>query len=251
MEKFANKVAIVTGSSSGIGSAITTELVKHGVLVVGVARRIDRLKKIADDLNEPGKAARFYPLKCDVTVESEIEKSFKWITSEIGPVAIMVNNAGVLKPSLLKDVTAETISQIFDTNVKASILWAKLVVESMTKNSIEGHIININSVAGHMILGYKPNLIQVYTASKYAQKVYSEGLRRELVSQNADIKVTNLSPGAVLTEMLTEFESAAGSLPASKIIAPKDIADACIYVLSTPPNVLVSELTIMPLHQEV
>ncbi|XP_065203983.1 uncharacterized protein LOC135834074 [Planococcus citri] len=251
MERFTDKVAVVTGSSSGMGLAISTELVKHGIIVVGVARRIDRLKELAEKLNVAGKSARFYPLKCDITVENEIEKSFQWITSQLGPIAIMINNAGVLKPSLLKDVTGEMISQIFDTNVKATILWAKLAAQNMTNNSIEGHIINVNSIAGHMILGYNPNLIQVYTASKHAQKVFSEALRRELVGQNSKIKITSLSPGAVKTEMLNEFQTTAVSLPPKKFIQPKDIADACVYVLNTPPNVLVSELTIMPLHQEI
>ncbi|XP_065222423.1 farnesol dehydrogenase-like [Planococcus citri] len=251
MERFSGKVAIVTGSNSGIGRAISSELVKYGIIVVGVGKRIERMKELVNELNEPGKGVRFHAMECDVSIESEIDKVFKRISDELPPIAIMVNNAAVLKPSLLKDVTGEMISQVFDTNVKASILWAKLVVQSMKNNSIEGHIININSIAGHYMSSCKPNLIQIYTASKQALKVFSEALRRELVSEELDIKITNLSPGAVATEMLAQFQPSALSFPPKKILQPKDIADACVSVLNTPPNVLISELTVMPLHQDI
>ncbi|XP_065221797.1 farnesol dehydrogenase-like [Planococcus citri] len=251
MDKFVNKIAIVTGSSSGIGLAISKELIKHGVVVVGIARRIEKLTQLASELNEPEKPKKFHPLRCDITIERDIEKSFQWINSELGPVAILVNNAGIINPSLFKDITGEMITQIFDTNFKAAILWSKLAVENMTNNSIKGHIININSLAGHIILNFKPITNHIYTASKHALKVFSETLRRELVNQNSDIKITNLSPGMVLTEALTTFLPSAESFSPNKVIQAQDIADSCVYVLGTPPNVLVSELTIMPLHQDV
>ncbi|XP_065203984.1 uncharacterized protein LOC135834075 [Planococcus citri] len=251
MERFANRVAVVTGSSSGIGSAISTELVKYGIIVVGVARRIENLQKLADELNEPGKPVRFYPVKCDVTVESEIENSFKWITSELSGIAVLINCAGTSHQTLLRDAHGESISQIFDTNVKASILCSKLAVESMMKNSIPGHIININSILSHVISNvdmFKRH--QIYSASKHALKVISGALRQELLDQKLNIKVTNLSPGIVATELTRRHLPTIDSLPSTDVMQPKDVADACVYVLSTPENVLVSELTIMPLHQK-
>ncbi|XP_065206073.1 farnesol dehydrogenase-like [Planococcus citri] len=250
MQRFFNKVAVVTGSSSGIGAAISRELVKNGLRVVGLARRIEKLKELGEELSGkfPGE---FHALKCDVTKESEIESSFKWITAELGPITVLVNNAGTLGHSLLTEVTGELISQVFDTNVKAAMLWSKLAVRSMTENAIEGHIINVNSLAGHYMINTDPNLAQIYTSSKHALKIYSEALRRELFKKQIDVKVTNFSPGLVITEMTADTGLITPSSSPKTYLIPREIAETIVLLLSTPPKVSISELTVVPIRQKL
>lgn len=95
MNRWNGKVAIVTGASSGIGESTTEALVKHGVKVVGLARRVDRLKELAVKLGKD----KFYPIQCDLRKEEDILKALKWVEKELGGADILVNNAGVIAMS--------------------------------------------------------------------------------------------------------------------------------------------------------
>lgn len=95
MNRWIGKVAVVTGASSGIGEAIAMTLVKNGLKVVGLARRIDKLKKITEQIASA--KGTFYPTQCDVTKEEEILKAFEFAKS-LGGVDILINNAGIAFP---------------------------------------------------------------------------------------------------------------------------------------------------------
>lgn len=92
MDRWNGKVAIVTGASSGIGVAVAEGLVKRGVKVVGLARRVDRLQELASKLGKD----KFYFVQCDLRKEEDLLKAFKWVEKELGGVDILVNNAGTM-----------------------------------------------------------------------------------------------------------------------------------------------------------
>lgn len=93
MERWAGRVAVVTGASAGIGAAITKDLLKHGMKVVGLARRVDRVKELTSEV--PEATGTLFPVQCDITQEAEIQKAFEWIESNLGAVHVLINNAGL------------------------------------------------------------------------------------------------------------------------------------------------------------
>ena len=102
MNRWTGKVAVVTGSSGGIGLAISKALASHGIKIVGLGRRIDKLQDITAEIGKD----KFFPIECDVTIEEDILKVFKWIEEKFGRLDILVNNAGVLSstPILGKNI---------------------------------------------------------------------------------------------------------------------------------------------------
>ncbi|PNF26481.1 Farnesol dehydrogenase [Cryptotermes secundus] len=240
MERWSGRVAVVTGASAGIGEAIAEELVKKGLKVVGLARRVEKVQALEKSLkSEKGK---LYAIKCDVSKEPEVTEAFKWIKHNLGGVDILINNAGVASFNSLSDGPVENWRKIFDLNVLGLSVCTKEALQSMKERGVDdGHIIHINSVAGHKDPTFVG--IQMYCASKHAVTALTEGLRRELVQQKSKIRVTSLSPGAVETEILEASEFSEDSLKGFKdipFLKSKDIADSVIYVLGTPPHVQVS-----------
>ncbi|PNF16595.1 Dehydrogenase/reductase SDR family member 11 [Cryptotermes secundus] len=251
MERWSGRVAVVTGASAGIGAAIAKELVKKGLKVVGLARRVERIEELAASLKSaPGK---LHALKCDVTKESEVQAAFKWIKTNLGGVDILINNAGAAYNSKLITGPAENWRRILDLNVLALSVCTKEALESMKEKGVDdGHIVHINSIAGHSI----PNLdivVHMYCAAKHAVTALTEGLRRELVKQNSKIRVSSVSPGVVETEFMAasgrdvDPKQIYSSIPH---LDAKDIADAVLYVLGVPPHVQIHELTIKPVGEK-
>ncbi|KAJ8971429.1 hypothetical protein NQ317_018164 [Molorchus minor] len=247
MDRWVGKVAVVTGASAGIGAAIAEQLVEKGLKVVALARRKERLNELAKKL--ANKKGKLYPVKTDISKEEDILNAFKWIKENLGPVHILVNNAGILKMgNTLTDGDTDTWRDVLNVNVLGLCIATREAVRDMKVNKIDGHIIHINSTAGHQVPP-TPGL-NVYPASKYAVTALAETLRLELNSQKSRIKITSLSPGVVLTEI------AAGVLEKliktmgkdEQLLDAQDVADAAVvYALSTPPHVQIQELTIRPI----
>ncbi|KAJ9585029.1 hypothetical protein L9F63_020639, partial [Diploptera punctata] len=241
MERWAGRVGVVTGTSSGIGASIAEELVKKGLNVVGIARRVERVEQLAKSLkSEKGK---LYALKCDVSKESEIIEAFHWIKKNLGGVDILVNNAAVAIQAPMINGQTEQWKAMLDTNVIGLSICTREALKIMKENGVDdGHIIHINSIAGHRLP--PSNRSVMYHATKNAVTVLAEGLRRELIKNNSKIKITSVSPGLVETELPPKEY-----LETMPILAPKDIADGVLYVLGTPPHVQVHELTIKPVGE--
>ncbi|XP_063930183.1 farnesol dehydrogenase-like [Zophobas morio] len=251
MQRWIGKIAIVTGASSGIGAAIADHLVEKGLIVVGLARRSERIEKRSKALD--GKKGKLYAVRTDMSKEEEILRAFQWVESNLGHVHILINNAAVLKESYLHEGKTEDWRATLDVNVLGLCTATREAFKIMRANGISGHIININSLIGHKLANIP--IFNVYSASKYAVGALSGILRQELDNLNSKIKVTSLSPGLVSTEMtdLNPENSAErihllNSLP---MIKADDIADAVDYVLSTPENVQIQELIITPIGEKL
>ncbi|KAJ3660791.1 hypothetical protein Zmor_005222 [Zophobas morio] len=253
MDRWKGKVAIVTGASAGIGAAIVEQLAEAGLQVAGFARRSERVEELAKKLS--GKKGKVHAVKVDVSKEEDILKGFKWVTDNLGPVSILINNAGILQNTNLTDGETEKWKKIFDTNVLGLCIATREAVKIMKANKIDGHIVHINSVVGHKVPEFGD--ANVYPASKYAVTALTETLRQELNHLGLKIKITSVSPGAVATEFL-EAAGWASDDPKMKEIISKfpflkaqDIADSVLYVLATPPHVQVHELMIKPIGESV
>ncbi|XP_028138587.2 farnesol dehydrogenase [Diabrotica virgifera virgifera] len=248
MDRWVGKVAVVTGASAGIGAAIVKQLAEAGLLVVGMARRKERVEEMAKSLGEV--KGKIYAYKCDITNQTELQDAFKWITKNVGPVAVLVNNAGVHFRTSLVNGNIDAIRKTVDTNVLALCIATREAINIMKENNIDGHIFNINSVLGHSIFPF-PNL-DIYPATKYGVTAITETLRRELMELKSKIRVTSVSPGAVDTEIFDNMRDSQyfNEVLSKTILNPEDIADGVLYALSTPPHVQVHELTIKPVGEQ-
>ncbi|VEN44569.1 unnamed protein product [Callosobruchus maculatus] len=249
MDRWEGKVAVVTGASAGIGAAVSKALVEKGIHVVGLARRIDKIEELSKTLSDA--SGKLYPYRCDVTKEEDILKAFKWITENVGPIHILINNAGLTRPTNLIDGSTEEWRRVLEVNVMALCICTREAVRIMRENKIAGHVIHMNSIVGHKVPFMPHPNFNVYPASKHAVTALTESLRQELMHFHTGIKVTSISPGVVSTEFQNGFpddgtREAMDFMP--KLLAD-DVAQAVLYVLSTGPNVDVQELTIRPLGE--
>ncbi|CRL02304.1 CLUMA_CG015206, isoform A [Clunio marinus] len=253
MNKWTGKVAVVTGASSGIGSAIVKDLAKRGVNVIGLARRVELIEEISNSLGEV--LGIIYPRYCDVSDLNSIKETFKWIEEKFGIINILVNNAGIQSSTVTLDesnVGTENINKVIDTNFTGAVHCAREGIRLIKKSNDYGVVININSVLGHSI-PFGEFSHSVYPATKYALKAISETLRQELIVQNnMKIRVTNLSPGCVKTNIFL----AAGVDPNADVfkVLPhlnvENISQAVLYILEAPYGVNITELTIKPVGEK-
>ncbi|XP_050306116.1 farnesol dehydrogenase-like [Anthonomus grandis grandis] len=245
LKKYTGKVAIVTGASSGIGKAITEYLVKNGVIVAGVARRLEKIEEHAKQLEKY--SGKLHPFKLDLTKPEEIVNVFTKIAKQLGPIVILINNAGLAQGGNIIDGDFEKWKLTLDTNVLALAICSREAIKNMKENNTKGIIININSMFGHQIFDIP--FLNVYQASKYAVTALTETLRLEINREKLPLKITSLSPGYVKTEFtelalgreLAQKTTDSGLRPG---LNADDVAEAVIYILSTPDHVNVKELTI-------
>ncbi|CAH1708956.1 farnesol dehydrogenase-like [Aphis gossypii] len=248
MEQWKGKIAIVTGASAGIGEAIVVKLVQYGVHVVALARREVKLKELAESLNgKENDYGKVHIKVCDVTDEQAVKNVFSWVDSALGGVSILINNAGTLKLSSLLNGKLEDWKDMMNLNVLALNVCSREAFQSMTRNKIDGHIIQVNSTAGHSITPCFS--LKMYNATKHAVRVLCEGLRHEIQLVGSKIKVSSISPGAVWTDLLSDvlehIKEPNSTVKLNNALKTEDVANAVISTLATPPSVLIAELIIM------
>lgn len=251
MERWIGKVAVVTGASSGIGASIARELVRQGMKVVGLARRSDKIERLVDDA-EDGNHPRgeLFALECDVTKEESVASAFAWIKETFGCVDVLVNNAGTLVESSLTGGTLEEWRRVFDVNVLGVCCVTREAVRLMRQNESERDdalVVHIDSLAGERVPAVPG--FAVYPASKRALSALARTLRHELLGTK--IRVTSISPGLVArTEFMESFSTFSSEVMAAMpALEPEDVAAALVYVLSTPPRVLVQDVVLRPLGE--
>jgi NADP+-dependent farnesol dehydrogenase len=193
MERWQGKLAVVTGASAGIGAAIAVELVKAGMIVVGLARRTDKIEELRCKIPLKQKG-NLHALELDISKEEDIIEVFKKIDCNYGGISVLVNNAGVmLEGRLLERDSSSTLRKIMDVNVFGLVNCTREAYLSMKKHGInDGHIVHINSTLGHKIPfaeGLKTHL-NMYGASKFAVNALTETYRQDFIFEKTKIKVT-------------------------------------------------------------
>lgn len=254
MEKWLGKTAVVTGASSGIGEAIVKDLARHGVIVVGLARRSEKVEEIAKNLGSV--SGKIFARKCDVSDESSLKEAFKWIEDTFGSIHILVNNAAILTNGKILDQgddVTKKLNSVVDTNFTGLVHCTREAFRLMLKSDDYGMIININSVLGHTI-PFSLARLNLYPPTKYALTAVSEVLRQELIVQNnTKIRVSNLSPGSVKTEIVVVgglAESMDQFFDEFPYLKPEDVAHSVRFLLETPTSVNVTQLTIKPVGEK-
>lgn len=156
------------------------------IKVVGLARRKERIDELTKKLE--GKGEKLYAFKTDVTKEEDILKAFEWIKENVGPVHILINDAGIARPGNMIDGNTDFWKQIIETNVIGLSIATREAIKDMRANNVDGHIVHINSYAGHCV----PNFpgMNIYPATKHAVTALTETLRQELNSIGSKIKIS-------------------------------------------------------------
>ena len=243
-EGIAGKVVVITGASSGLGEAAARELAKDGAHLILGARRMDRLRQLADELSLPGDAA----VESDVTRFEDLEQLVGRAIELHGRIDVMINNAGVMPHSPLDRLKVADWSWMIDVNIKGVLHGIAAALPHMQAEN-RGHIINVSSVAGHKV---RPGAA-VYAATKSAVRVISEGLRQEVKRSN--IRVTVISPGAVATELAASITEADAARMFERYYAQTAVkADSfgrCVaFAIAQPEDIDINEILYRPTRQE-
>ncbi len=247
MSNIQDKVIVITGASSGLGEAAARHLAASGAKLVLAARRADRLETLVAEIEAKGGQA--WAVTTDVAKRDDVENLIRQAVEKFGHVDVLINNAGVmpLAPMALRKV--DEWDQMIDVNIKGTLYGIAAVLPGMQARK-SGHIINLSSVAGLKVSG---GLGTVYSATKFAVKAISEGLRTEVAGDN--IRVTTLYPGAIDSELKHgSSDAASGSAMqafyAANEIGADSIARAIAYAIEQPADVAINEITIRPTRQD-
>ncbi|MEL4897757.1 dehydrogenase/reductase SDR family member 11 [Crocosphaera sp. Alani8] len=247
VEKSSQKVALITGASSGIGEAIAHKLADENYRLVLCARRQEKLAKLTEKLKE--KNSGILTLKVDLRQEADILNMFNTVRNQWGGVDVLINNAGLGHKEPLMTGETEAWREMLEVNVLALCICTREAIKDMSDRN-QGHIIHISSMSGHRV----PLSSGVYAASKYAVKALTEGLRQELREANKNIKISSISPGFVETEFAEKYnnskEKAQALYSSFPVLKPQDIANAVSYILSQPDYVQIHDILLRPTQQK-
>jgi NADP-dependent 3-hydroxy acid dehydrogenase YdfG len=245
-DNISGKVVVITGASSGLGEATARYLSALGAPVVLGARRRDRLQALADELTNKG--AKALAVVTDVTDRAQVQRLVDAAVRTYGRIDVMINNAGLMPQSPLGRLKTSEWDRMIDVNIKGVLYGIAAALPYMERQK-SGHIINVSSVAGHKVRAGGA----VYSATKHAVRVISEGLRQEV--KPFGIRTTVISPGAVDTELpetITEPDVAERmkKFYAEQAIPPESFARAVVFAMSQPDEMDVNEILYRPTKQE-
>lgn len=226
-----NKIAIVTGASSGLGADFSRRLIQKGATVYGIARRTDRLERLRNELGD-----QFICVPMDITDEAAVRSWVEKTFTDLKP-DILVNNAGIGQFADIDKLTSEQWHKMVNLNINAVYYMTSAVVPHMKSNETVCHIINIASIAGK--LG-NPKL-SGYNATKFALSGFSDALMKEL--REFGIKVTCMYPGSIATEF---FMNSGGSIHPN-MMRSNDVATVLINILEMPDSFLIDEVVMRPM----
>jgi NADP-dependent 3-hydroxy acid dehydrogenase YdfG len=245
-----NRVALVTGASSGIGAAIVRRLAADGLHIAMCARRLDRHETLAEEVRAMG--VRCLPLQTDLRQEDQILSTFATIRAEFGGVDVLINNAGLGREAPLLTGETDHWRSMLEVNILALSVCTREAVADMRRRGDDGHVVHLSSMAGHRMP--KSPTGAFYAATKHAVRALTEGLRRELWHAGSGIRIAAISPGFVETEFAAVFRDdpdapaqAYGQYPCMQA---SEIADLVANVLSQPPHVQIHDILLRPTRQE-
>ncbi|WP_205745769.1 SDR family oxidoreductase [Egibacter rhizosphaerae] len=241
MSALTGRRVLVTGASSGIGLATARACAAAGARVALVARRAERLEVLADEIGAVACPA-------DVTDEAAAVQAVDFAAHALGGLDAVVNNAGVMRPSLIGEGRVADWRAMLEVNVLALLLVAHAALPHL-RSAGRGDLVTVSSQAGRRV----PNAAAgVYSGSKFAAHAVSEGLRRELHAEG--IRVTVIAPGIVETDLLEgDDHDAARRLRerASELgLSPEAVAGQIVHALAQPPEVLLREIAMSATAQD-
>jgi len=241
-----SKWALITGASAGIGEATAHELAKQGFSLLLLARRKDRLEKIKKSIQDQF-SVQVVTEAVDICDSKSVEAFVKTHAATLKAVEVLVNNAGLaIGADKLQDGKMSDWEVMFDTNVKGLLRITREILPSFVANQ-RGHVVNLGSVAGRWV--YQGGA--VYSATKFAVRALSEGMRMDLIGTG--VRVTNIEPGMVNTEFsLVRWNDQAKAdqvYAGMKPLTANDIAETIAWVVSRPAHVNIQELVIYPTDQ--
>ncbi len=225
---FQDKVAIITGSSRGIGRAIALHLASRGAIIVASARNLAALESLVAEIEGQGGKALAVP--SDVGISQDVEKLFASATDTFGRVDILVNNAGITRDGLMMRMKDEDWDAVMNTNLKGAFFCSRAAAKIMSKQR-SGRIINISSVVGEMGNAGQSN----YCASKAGLIGLTKSNARELAKRN--VTVNAIAPGFIVTDMTDALsdqlkEGLQAQIPLARLGEAEDIAHAVAFLAS-------------------
>ncbi len=226
---FKGKIALITGASSGIGESTARELARHGIEVILVARREEKLRQITKEITDHGGNASY--LAADLTQEQERFSLWQKLTEEHKIPQILINNAGIGWYGYFHTMTWEAARNLIQLNIEASAHLSSLALPSMLADNY-GHIVNIGSIAGKL----PEQGIALYSSSKSFLDSFTTVLYRELVG--TQVHVTVVRSGSVKTEFYDAARKIenGGNVPAEKLAIPVSRVSRKIWRLLQSPR---------------
>jgi 3-oxoacyl-[acyl-carrier protein] reductase len=223
-----NRTAFITGASRGIGRACALALADTGARVAVAARNMAQLEELAGEIRSKGREA--FPVAIDMTSDESIREALAKTTKDFGPIAILVNNAGITKDGLALRMKKDDWDSVLATNLTGAFLATQQVLHSMMKERW-GRVINISSVVGEMGNPGQAN----YVASKAGLIGLTKALAQEMGSRN--ITVNAIAPGFIETDMTHKLsqelrDNMVGHIALKRIGKPEDVAAAVRFLAS-------------------
>jgi NADP-dependent 3-hydroxy acid dehydrogenase YdfG len=236
------RVAVITGASSGIGEATARTLAADGYRVALLARRLDRITALADELGNGSIA-----VQADVTDRDSIVAAAERVRQELGGADVLVNNAGIMLLGPFDSNQRDDYRQMIEVNLLGAITTTEVFLDQLKDGG--GDIINISSVAGRVARAGNG----VYAATKWGLNGWSESLRRELLP---DVRVTLIEPGAVATELPTHIthevtRQGTEQLYSQVTVTAEDIAEVIAFAVNRPKHLAINEILLRPSNQEL
>jgi NADP-dependent 3-hydroxy acid dehydrogenase YdfG len=237
----AGRVAVITGASSGIGEATARTLAAYGHRVALLARRLDRIQRLAEELGDGAIA-----IQADVTDRNSLVAAARRVQDELGGTDILVNNAGVMLLGPFSAELSDDYRRMIETNLLGAITTTEVFLDQLLAGD-GGDLVNLSSVAGRTA---RPGNA-VYAATKWGLNGWSDSLRQQLLP---DVRVIVIEPGAVDTELpehIThgETKSAVEQMYEATSISAEDIAEIISFAISRPRSVSLNEILVRPTAQ--
>ncbi|MDZ8138041.1 MAG: SDR family oxidoreductase [Nostoc sp. DedQUE04] len=247
MTSLQNQIILITGASSGIGTACAKIFAGAGAKLILAARRLERLQQLADTLSKDF-STEIHLLQLDVRDRHAVESAIANLPPAWSDIDILINNAGLSRGlDKLHEGSFQDWEDMIDTNVKGLLYVSRYVVPGMVSRD-RGHVVNLGSIAGHQT--YPGG--NVYCATKAAVRAISEGLKQDLLGTR--VRVTSVDPGMVETEF-SEVRFHGNTERANKVyqgvtpLTADDVADVIFFCVTRSPHVNINEVVLMPVDQ--
>jgi len=241
------KVIVITGASSGMGAASARYLADKGASVVLGARRSERIEALAAEIVDGGGKA--VAVETDVTSRDDVANPVDTAVATFGRIDVLINNAGLMPLSPLDRLKVDEWDRMIDVNIKGVLHGIAAALPHMRAQK-SGHIINVSSVAGHKLFTGSA----VYSATKFAVRALSDGLREEMAPHN--IRTTIISPGAVRTELLDhisekDVQQANQEYVGQVGVPAETFARLVAFAINEPDDVGINEILFRPTAQQL